>query len=84
MSVGTQYTGTVNRNGRLRVFTWGWNPNLHVVWYIVPVSAHPGAPQLDWDVEVERANGSQVTYWVNVQNLTNQDVRFEMRYAILS
>jgi len=84
MRVGTQYTGTINRNGKLKLFTWGWNPKKHVFWHIIPVSPRPGGPQLDWDVEVERANNSQVTYWLKVKNLTNQDVRFEMRYAILN
>lgn len=84
MSVGTQYTGTVVRNGTVRLFTWGWNPAKHVLWHLMPVSPRPGAPQLEWQVETERANASQVTYWITVKNLTGFDVQFDLRYAILN
>ena len=43
-----------------------------------------GAPELWWDVQVERADARYVTYWITVKNLTNQPVDFEGRYAILS
>jgi hypothetical protein len=47
-------------------------------------SVHAGAPQLDWDVAVERADGSQCTYWITVTNLTSAPVTFEGRFAVLS
>ncbi|MBK9488568.1 MAG: hypothetical protein IPO07_07100 [Haliscomenobacter sp.] len=33
---------------------------------------------------VERANATQTTYWITVKNLTNFDVQFDLRYAILN
>ncbi len=84
MRTGTQYTGTVNRRNSLRVFTHSWPQNWHVIWYVVPVSPRAGAPQLEWSVEVERANTEHATYWVNVRNLTDFDAQFEMRYAIMN
>jgi len=51
---------------------------------MMPTSAHSGAPQLDWEVAVERANNNQCTYWITVKNLTPLAVTFEGRYAILS
>ncbi|HEU4903845.1 MAG TPA: hypothetical protein VFT06_13665 [Flavisolibacter sp.] len=84
MTTGTQFTGTLTPNQTHRWFTWGWNPALHVVWYIIPTSPQPGNPQLDWDVAVERANATQCTYWITVKNLTNATVNFEGRYAILN
>jgi glycyl-tRNA synthetase alpha subunit len=51
---------------------------------MMPVSPHAGAPQLEWDVAVERVNAAQCTYWITVKNLTSKQVTFEMRYAILS
>ncbi len=43
-----------------------------------------GAPQLDWDTEVERADATHCTYWITVKNLTNTAVTFEGRYAVLN
>jgi hypothetical protein len=57
---------------------------LHVIWYMMATSPRSGAPQVDWDVAVERANNNQCTYWITVKNLTAQTVTFEGRYAILS
>ena len=84
MTTGVQWTGSLNPNETKRWFTGGWNPAQHVVWYMMSTSAHSGAPQLDWDVAVERANSNRCTYWITVKNLTSLAVTFEGRYAILS
>ena len=42
-----------------------------------------GGPQLGLTVQVERATDRYATYWLTVQNLTNQIVNFEGRYAVL-
>jgi hypothetical protein len=84
MWTGVQWTGTVQPNTTHRWFTWGWAANLHVVWYMMPTSPRPGAPELDWEVAVERSNNAQCTYWITVRNLTNAAVSFEGRYAVLS
>ena len=84
MWTGVQWTGTVQPNATHRWFTWGWAANLHVVWYMMPTSSRPGAPELVWEVAVERANNAQCTYWITVRNLTNAPVTFEGRYAVLS
>jgi hypothetical protein len=49
----------------------------------MPITPKRGAPELDWDVAVERANASQCTYWITVKNLTSITVTFEGRYAVL-
>jgi glycyl-tRNA synthetase alpha subunit len=51
---------------------------------MMPTSPQSGAPQVDWDVQVERANTTQCTYWITVKNLTTSTVNFEGRYAVLS
>lgn len=84
MRTGIQWTGTIGPNATARWFTWGWSSASHIVWYIMPTSPKSGAPQLDWDVAVERANATQCTYWITVKNLTSTPVTFEGRYAILS
>ena len=84
MTTGVQFTGSLNANQPHRRFTWGWNPALHVIWHVMATSPRTGAPQLDWDVAVERANNNQCTYWITVKNLTPQAVTFAGRYAILS
>jgi hypothetical protein len=83
MSTGIQFTGTVAPNDTHSWFTWGWNPALHIVWYIMPTTPRPGAAELEWSVRLERSNPTQVTYWITVHNLTNVAVAFEGRYAIL-
>jgi hypothetical protein len=84
MWTNVQFTGTLPPGGSNRWFTWGWPPNWHVVWYLMPTSPQPGAPQIDWDVATERANANQVTYWITVKNLTNATLTFEGRYAVLN
>lgn len=84
MSTGIQFTGSLTPNQSNRWFTWGWNPALHVVWYVQPTSPKPGAPELEWSVSVERSNATQTTYHITVKNLTGSTVTFEGRYAILN
>ncbi len=84
MYTGVQWTGTLGPNASGRWFTYGWPASQHIVWYMMPTSPKPGAPQLDWDVAVERANATQCTFWITVKNLTAVTVTFEGRYAVLS
>ena len=84
MTTGLQFTGSLTANQTQKFFTWGWNPALHVVWYMMPVTPKSGAPELQWSVGVERANATQCTYWITVTNLTSVAITFEGRYAILS
>ncbi|MFD0532394.1 hypothetical protein [Kitasatospora arboriphila] len=50
---------------------------------MMPTSPQSGAPQIDWDVSVERYNSTQVTYWLTVKNLTATTLSYEARYAVL-
>ncbi len=84
MRVGVQFTGTVPANGSRRWFTFNWPSAWHVVWYVVPTSPRSGAPQIEWEVDVERASSTAITYWVTVRNLTNVEVTVEARYAVLN
>ena len=84
MWTGTQWTGSLAPNQSQRWFTFGWAAAQHVVWYMMPTSPQIGAPQLDWDVAVERYNPTQCTYWITVRNLTANAITFEGRYAVLS
>ena len=84
MWTGVQWTGTIGPHQTHKWFTWGWPAKRHVVWYLMPITPKIGAPELDWDVAIERANASQCTYWITVKNLTSITVTFEGRYAVLS
>ena len=84
MRTGVQWTGTIAPNATQRWFTFGWPASQHVVWYLMPTTPRSGAPELEWDVSVERANSNQTTYWISVRNLTPVSVTFEGRYAVLS
>ncbi len=84
MYTGVQWTAMIAAGATGRWFTYGWQADRHVVWYMMAVSPQPGAPQLDWDVAVERSNATRCTYWITVKNLTGNAVTFEGRYAVLS
>lgn len=84
MRVGTQFTGTVAAGQTRRWFTHSWPADWHVVWHVVPTSPRSGAPQIEWDVEVERASSSHITYWITVKNLSLERVNIEGRYAVLN
>lgn len=79
----TQWTGSLAANQTRRWFTFGWPASWHMVWTVMPTTVRPGAPQLSWDVHVERADAEFVTYWISVTNKTSEAVSFEGRYAIL-
>ncbi len=81
---GVQFNGTLPGNGQTRYFTFGWPATWHMIWTIMPTSIRPGAPQVSWQVQVERASAEFATYWITVKNLTPDQVTFEGRYAILS
>ena len=83
MQVGTQFTGSVAAGATHTWFTHSWDPAHHVVWTVVPVTAGPGAPQVEWDVEVQRASTTAITYWISIHNLSAAAVDIEGRYAIL-
>jgi hypothetical protein len=80
---GVQWTGSLNGGEARRWFSSDWPAASHMVWYVVPTTPVTGAPQLDWDVEVERASADRVTYWITVRNLTGAAVTFEGRYTVL-
>ena len=84
MWTGVQWTGGLGPGGSNRWFTWGWPAAWHVVWYMMPVTPRIGSPELSWSVAVERANDTQVTYWITVTNLAAIDVTFEGRFAVLA
>jgi hypothetical protein len=83
MTLGVQFTGTVPANSSRKWFTFNWNANWQVLWSVVPTSPRPGAPQIEYSIEVERASTGFITYWVSIRNLTNVPVNIEARYAIL-
>jgi hypothetical protein len=84
MRTNVQFTGSLAGGASSRWFTFGWPAAWHVIWYMTPTSVRTGAPQVDWDVAVERADANNCTYWITVKNLTDQPVTFEGRYAVLN
>ena len=82
MITGVQVRGTLSPNQTQRWFTFNWSATQHVLWEVMPTTARAGAAQVDWDVAIERADASHITYWITITNLTGQPVQFEARYAI--
>lgn len=81
--IGVQFTGTVPANAKRRWFTFNWPAHWHVHWTVVPTKPRPGGPQIDWNLQVERASDSRITYWITVRNVTPEEVNVEARYAVL-
>jgi hypothetical protein len=81
---GVQWTGSLAANEERRWFSHSWPATWHVLWTVMPTTPQPGAPQVSWKVQVERANAEYVTYWITVKNLTASPLNFEGRYCILS
>jgi hypothetical protein len=81
---GVQWTGALAANETRRWFTFNWPATWHVLWTVMPTTVRAGAPEVWFDVQIERADAQFVTYWITVKNLTAQPVNFEGRYAILS
>ena len=82
MRVGVQFTGTVQGNESHRWFTFNWPADWDMTWMVVPTTVRSGAPEIDWDVAVERASPTTVTYWITIRNLTSSPVDIESRYVI--
>ncbi len=81
---GVQWFGTLAGKTTQNWFTWGWPASWHVLWTVMPTTHCPGAPQLSWRVQVERADADKCTHWIRVTNLTADPVRFEGRFDVLS
>jgi photosystem II stability/assembly factor-like uncharacterized protein len=81
---GVQWTGVLTANQTKRWFTSNWPATWHMIWTVMPVTPNAASAQITWSVAVERSNTEYVAYWITVQNLTNVQVTFEGRYAILS
>jgi hypothetical protein len=81
--VGIQFSGTVGGGGTKRWFTYNWRPERHVIWTVVPTSPNAGAPQLEWDVAVQRASPTALTYWITIRNLSAAEITVEARYTIV-
>jgi hypothetical protein len=84
MVVGVQFTGSVGASSSQRWFTFNWPAAWDVIWTVVSTSVVTGAPQVEWDVAVERASASTITYWITIRNLTSRPVNIEARYAIVN
>ncbi len=80
---GQQFTGTVAANQTGSWFTFNWPATWHVVWSVMPTTVGTAA-QLKLVTQVQRGSAEFVTYWLQVQNLTNVPVNFQGRFCILS
>jgi hypothetical protein len=80
---GVQWFGLIGGNTVQHWYTWGWSPSTHVIWTVMPLTPCPGAPQLSFSVQVERAGPTSATHWITVSNLTSDPVKFEGRYDVL-
>jgi hypothetical protein len=50
---------------------------------MMPTTPNAGTPQLEWSVAVERADAANATYWITVKNVSDGQVDFEGRFAVM-
>lgn len=81
MSYGVQFTGTLAPNENQLWFTYDWPTDQEYVWQVVPTTARPGSPEIGWNVQIERASDTAITYWITVNNLSSDTIDFEARYV---
>ncbi|MBB3117509.1 S8 family peptidase [Pseudoduganella violacea] len=81
--VGVQFHGTVPAGASRRWFTYNWPAHWHVLWTVIPTTPRPGAPQIKWQVQVERASDAYITYWITITNVSAAPCDIEARYAVL-
>ena len=84
MVVGVQFTGSVPGSSSRRWFTFNWPAHSDVVWTVVSTTPVVGAPQIEWDIGVERATATTITYWITIKNLTSSVTNIEARYAVMN
>jgi hypothetical protein len=85
MTFGVQFQGSVPAGQTRRWFTHSWNASQNVVWTIVPTApAVDGPAQLEWKVQSTRQAPNLLKWFLEVKNVTNVNVSFEARYAILN
>jgi len=80
---GVQFRGTIPAGQTYRWFTHNWPAHWHVIWTVLPTTPRKGAPQIKWNVQVERASDQQITYWISITNVSSSSVNIEARYAVL-
>ncbi|UTY57403.1 S8 family serine peptidase [Massilia sp. erpn] len=81
--VGVQFRGNVPAGASRRWFTYNWPAHWHVLWTVIPTTPRPGAPQIKWQVQVERASDAYITYWITITNVSAAPCDIEARYAVL-
>lgn len=84
MKTGVQFSGTIPASGAKTWFTHEWPIAWKVIWTVVPTSVATGsAKQVEWDVAVQKASASHLTYWLTVRNLTTSEIGVEARYVVM-
>lgn len=82
---GIQFRGTLEAGETRTWITDNWPQEWHVAWLIVPIEPNQiRAPQIKWEVMVERQQKAFLSYYICVRNLTSIRVSIEARYMILN
>lgn len=83
-TVGVQFRGSVPASSAVRWFTYDWSACWHVLWTVVPTSPVNPTSGTHTTVRIERSSRERLTYWIEVENLTEKPVDIEGRYAVIA
>jgi hypothetical protein len=80
---GVQFRTTLAPHASQLWFTYNWPVLWDVVWTVVPNNVGGPQGQVSWSVSVQKGQGGNLTYWINIANLTASNVDCEARYTVL-
>ena len=81
---GVQFTRNLPAGESQLWSTTQWPQNVHLVWYVVPLTPDADASQLKWEVKSTPSGTKSVDYEITVTNLANEPVMAEARYVIVN
>jgi len=76
---GVQRLGTIPAFDTRRWVTQDWSVEWSVLWTIIP---SPVSMRVEWHIIVERQSEELLKYYIEVRNLSSQEVTIDARYTI--
>ena len=81
---GIQFRGKVPAGATRKWFTHSWPAHWIVKWDVIPTAPIvDGGPQLEFKVQKTRQSHKHLKYFIEVKNLSNKEISFDARYAVL-
>lgn len=80
---GTQFSATLAPGATGAWFTHSWPSHWFVAWTLIPTTPVGSVPQLEFTRRIARQSDTFVTYFLEVRNLSGDQIGFDARYEVL-